>query len=79
MFGGGDDAAANDGATEQKQHTGRDDNPYCKEYPCDDNGTMQGDYQPIETRKGGRTFVLDWFDPIVTPFMMYYDYNDGKK
>ncbi|MDQ7836180.1 MAG: hypothetical protein RDU24_12425 [Humidesulfovibrio sp.] len=79
LFGGGGESAAADGGEEKAQpRTGQDDNPYCKDHPCDDNGTMQGDYKPIETREGGQSFVLDFFDPIVTPFMWYYDYKNRK-
>ncbi len=79
LFGGGGESSAADGGQENPQaRTGRDDNPYCKVYPCDDNGTMQGDYKPIERSEGGRSFVLDFFDPIVTPFMWYYDYKNRR-
>ena len=81
MFDGGDDAATNDDATEQKPHTGRDDNPYCKEYPCDDNGTMQGDYKPIDIHNGALPFLLQvpLLDPLVGIFHYGYDHGWFEK
>ena len=43
---------------------GRADTPYCKVYPCDDNGTMQGDYKPLDIRPNAEPFVLDFSVPI---------------
>jgi RHS repeat-associated protein len=82
LFGGGSEPAAADGGQESpKPRTGRDDNPYCKDNPCDDNGTMQGDYKPIEGREGVLPFMLQYhfMDPIVWPFMNHYERNKEKE
>ena len=64
LFGfGGEEQKSGEGNTEQSR-TGRDDNPYCKVYPCDDNGTMQGDYKPIDIHHGAEPFVLDFSVPL---------------
>jgi hypothetical protein len=59
-----------DGA--EKSSTGREDNPYCKAYPCDDQGTMQGDYKPID---GHKSVVLQWLHPLVDSFMVPYEHG----
>ena len=60
LFGfGGEEQKSGEGNTAQGR-TGRDDNPYCKVYPCDDNGTMQGDYKPIDIHHGAEPFVTDF-------------------
>ena len=90
LFGfGGEEQKSSEGNTEQSR-TGRDDNPYCKVYPCDDNGTMQGDYKPIDIHEGTLPFLLDFSVPIggkrvtilpspeVDPFYDYYKRKEGK-
>ena len=60
LFGfGGEEQKSGEGNTEQNR-TGRDDNLYCKVYPCDGNGTMQGDYKPIDIHPGAEPFVIDF-------------------
>jgi hypothetical protein len=73
LFGsGGEEQKSSEGKTEQGR-TGRDDNPYCKVYPCDDNGTMQGDYKPIE---GTKSFVLQLpWDPL--SYIFHHGYENG--
>jgi hypothetical protein len=81
------DAWGLEGEETGKRKTSREDNPYCKVYPCDDNGTMQGDYKPIEGDKNALPFLLDFSVPIgvkrytiipspeVDPFVWHYERN----
>ena len=81
LFGfGAEEQKSGEGNTEQSR-TGRDDNPYCKVYPCDANGTMQGDYKPIEGRKDVPPFMIQFpmLDPIVWPFENYYERHKMEK
>ena len=52
------------GGGAEKSSTGREDNPYCKVYPCDEQGTMQGDYKPIDIHHGAEPFLLENSVPI---------------
>ena len=58
--------------------TGRDDNPYCKVHPCDDNGTMQGDYKPIDIHPGAEPFLLDNSFPLPDILTGMFRGEDGN-
>ncbi len=81
LFGFGGEEQKTDGGNTQQGRTGRDDNLYCKVYPCDDNGTMQGDYKPIEGRKDVPPFMIQFpmLDPIVWPFESYHERHKVEK
>lgn len=72
LFGfGAEEQKSGEGTTEQSR-TARDDNPYCKVYPCDDNGTMQGDYKPIDIHPGAKPFLLDFSVPVPKSFTDFW-------
>jgi len=54
---------------------------YCRWSKCDDNGTLQGDYKPIEGRDGVPPFMIQFpmLDPIAWPFENYYERHKIEK
>jgi len=74
FFGFGAEEQKSGKANTEQSRTGRDDNPYCKVYPCDENGTMQGEYKPIY---GKKSFLLQlpFLDPI--PSIFEYGHENG--
>ena len=64
---------------------------FCKWTKCDEDGTIQGDYQPIEGKKDELPFLLDFSIPIgekrytilpsleVDPFFDYYKNKEATK
>ncbi len=82
LFGfGAEEQKSGEENTEQSR-TDRDDYPYCKVYPCDDNGTMQGDYKPIDIHPGAKPFLLDFSAPVpksVTDFLGMTSKDDTKE
>ena len=67
------------GARAEKSSSGDEsgNKPYfCNWAKCDDNGTMQGDYKPIEGREGVPPFMFQLpLDPIVDAF--YIPWKNG--
>ena len=82
LFGFGDEEQKSGEGNTEQSITGRDDNPYCKVYPCDDNGTMQGDYKPIDIHPAAKPFLLDFSVPVpksVTDFLGMTSKDDNKE
>jgi RHS repeat-associated protein len=63
---------------------------YCRWSKCDDNGTLQGDYKPIEGDKAALPFLLDFSVPVggkrytilpseIDPFREYYERNKKEE
>jgi RHS repeat-associated protein len=63
---------------------------YCRWSKCDDNGTLQGDYKPIEGDKAALPFLLDFSVPVggkrytilpseIDPFREYYERNQKEE
>jgi len=57
-----------------------DNKPYfCNWAKCDENGTLQGDYMPIDIHEGALPFLLQAPDLTVTPFMRYYEQKQQEQ
>jgi hypothetical protein len=63
----------------ENSSTGREDNPYCKVYPCDEQGTMQGDYKPIDIHPGAEPFMTDFTAPLPDILAGPFRGDDGSR
>lgn len=55
---------------------------FCRWTECDDKGTIQGDYKPIEGRKDSLPFLLDSSVPVpkqITDWLQIGDPSDPKE